>query len=225
LGCVAGHLPHSHPRVGTPLAPPCLLHTHSRPPATPCAHVFRTRLRVQVTVGCLLCGPRACAAALLTATLPPPLLGVSAGPAVPRPRPQASGVPVKLLHEGEGHPVTVEMKSGEIYRGRLTDAEDSMNCQLSEVTVVARDGQISKLEHCYLRGSQIRFFVLPDLLKNAPMFKRVQKVKEARDEAAKAKKKGAFPAAFTFAWRRCFSPAASVWALRRAASSHTDTWA
>ncbi len=100
-------------------------------------------------------------------------------------------VPVKLLHEGEGHPVTVEMKTGEIYKGRLTDAEDSMNCQLSDVTMVARDGQLSKLEHCYLRGSQIRFFVLPDLLKNAPMFKRVQKVKEAREEAAKAKKKGA----------------------------------
>lgn len=99
-------------------------------------------------------------------------------------------MPVKLLHEGEGHPVTVEMKTGEIYKGRLTDAEDSMNCQLSDVTMVARDGQLSKLEHCYLRGSQIRFFVLPDLLKNAPMFKRVQKVKEAREEAAKAKKKG-----------------------------------
>jgi small nuclear ribonucleoprotein D3 len=87
--------------------------------------------------------------------------------------------------------VTVEMKNGEIYRGQLTEAEDSMNCQLSGVTLTARDGQITKLEHCYLRGSQIRFVILPDLLKNAPMFKKVQKVKEARDEAMKSKKKGA----------------------------------
>lgn len=37
-------------------------------------------------------------------------------------------VPIKLLHEGEGHAVTVEMKNGEIYRGHLNDAEDTMNC-------------------------------------------------------------------------------------------------
>ena len=40
----------------------------------------------------------------------------------------AVGVPIKLLHEGEGHGVTVEMKNGEIYRGHLNEAEDTMNC-------------------------------------------------------------------------------------------------
>jgi hypothetical protein len=44
----------------------------------------------------------------------------------------ASGVPVKLLHEGEGHVVTVELKNGEIYRGLLSEAEDTMNCQMKE---------------------------------------------------------------------------------------------
>lgn len=29
------------------------------------------------------------------------------------------GVPIKLLLEGEGHAVTVEMKNGELYRGHL----------------------------------------------------------------------------------------------------------
>ena len=29
------------------------------------------------------------------------------------------GVPVKLLHEAEGHIVTVEIKTGEVYRGHL----------------------------------------------------------------------------------------------------------
>ena len=42
------------------------------------------------------------------------------------------GVPIKLLHEGEGHVVTVELKNGETYRGMLTEAEDSMNCQMKE---------------------------------------------------------------------------------------------
>lgn len=43
-----------------------------------------------------------------------------------------SGVPVKLLFQGEGHVVTVELKSGETYRGQLVEAEDTMNCQLKE---------------------------------------------------------------------------------------------
>ena len=42
------------------------------------------------------------------------------------------GVPIKLLYQGEGNIVTVEMKNGEVYRGMLTQAEDTMNCQLKE---------------------------------------------------------------------------------------------
>jgi len=83
------------------------------------------------------------------------------------------GVPIKLLHEAEGHTVTIELKTGEIYRGTLGESEDNMNCQLSNITLTARDGRVSNLEHAYIRGSKIRFLILPDMLKNAPMFKRV----------------------------------------------------
>jgi len=44
----------------------------------------------------------------------------------------ASGVPIKLLYQGEGHNVTVELKNGEIYRGLLETAEETMNCQLKD---------------------------------------------------------------------------------------------
>jgi hypothetical protein len=43
-----------------------------------------------------------------------------------------AGVPIKLLHEGEGHVITVELKNGEIYKGMLAEAEDTMNCQMKE---------------------------------------------------------------------------------------------
>jgi predicted RNA-binding Zn ribbon-like protein len=33
------------------------------------------------------------------------------------------GIPVKLLYEAKHHIVTVEMKTGELYRGYLADAE------------------------------------------------------------------------------------------------------
>ncbi|GMH35836.1 hypothetical protein BSKO_03704 [Bryopsis sp. KO-2023] len=83
------------------------------------------------------------------------------------------GIPVKLLHESEGHTVTVELKTGEYYRGELHDAEDNWNVQLKDVTATARDGRTSRLEHIFIRGSRIRFIIVPDMLKNAPMFKRI----------------------------------------------------
>ena len=73
--------------------------------------------------------------------------------------------------------VTVELKSGEIYRGLLLNAEDTMNMTLTDVVRTARNGQVSKLPTVYLRGSGVRFIALPDLLRNAPAFKKVAGMK------------------------------------------------
>ncbi|CAN6936003.1 hypothetical protein F2Q70_00045531 [Brassica cretica] len=83
------------------------------------------------------------------------------------------GIPVKLLHESSGHTVTVELKSGELYRGNLLECEDNWNCQLEDITYTAKDGKVSQLEHVFIRGSKVRFIVIPDMLKNAPMFDRI----------------------------------------------------
>jgi len=83
------------------------------------------------------------------------------------------GVPIKLLHESLGHVITVELKTGQMYRGKLNDAEDSLNISLKDITVTGRDGRVSQLDSVYIRGSMIRFFIVPDMLQNAPMFKRV----------------------------------------------------
>jgi small nuclear ribonucleoprotein D3 len=93
--------------------------------------------------------------------------------------------PIKVLHEGEGHKVTVQLKNGEEYRGLLTKAEDNMNVHLSKVVMVGRDGQSRKLESVFLRGSTVRYFVLPDILKEAPIFKKVQTMVEKANESAK----------------------------------------
>ncbi|KAI8324818.1 Sm-like ribonucleoprotein, partial [Martensiomyces pterosporus] len=83
------------------------------------------------------------------------------------------GVPVKLLHESQGHIITLELKTGQLYRGQLVETEDNMNVQMKEITVTERDGRTSHLKHVYVRGSNVRFFIVPDMLKNAPMFKRM----------------------------------------------------
>ena len=80
------------------------------------------------------------------------------------------GIPIKLLHDSEGQIVTMELKTGEVYRGYLDEAEDNMNCHLTEVTLTARDGNVTHFKRAYVRGSHIRYFILPDMLKNAPMF-------------------------------------------------------
>lgn len=85
------------------------------------------------------------------------------------------GVPIKVLHEAEGHIITCETITGEVYRGKLIEAEDNMNCQMSNITVTYRDGRVAQLENVFIRGSKIRFLILPDMLKNAPMFKKMVK--------------------------------------------------
>ncbi|PGH17607.1 hypothetical protein AJ79_00968 [Helicocarpus griseus UAMH5409] len=109
------------------------------------------------------------------------------------------GIPIKLLNEAQGHVVTLEITSGQVYRGKLLEgdhlwnfepeavirhvhiffadltgaqiAEDNMNVQLKDITVTARDGRVSHLDQVYIRGSHVRFFIVPDMLRNAPMFR------------------------------------------------------
>lgn len=40
-----------------------------------------------------------------------------------------------------------------------------MNVQLKDITVTARDGRVSHLDQVYIRGSHIRFFIVPDMLR------------------------------------------------------------
>ncbi|EPZ35725.1 Sm-like ribonucleo protein [Rozella allomycis CSF55] len=82
------------------------------------------------------------------------------------------GVPLKLLHETLGLVVTVELKNGYTYRGKLHEVEDTMNLQLRDVTVTARDGHISQMDQCFIRGSHLRFIAVPDNLRHAPFFSR-----------------------------------------------------
>ena len=88
------------------------------------------------------------------------------------------GLPTILLHEGEAHIITVELKTGATYRGELVQSEDSWNLLLKDVTVTTREGKVHTLTTIYLRGNQIRFIILPDMLANAPMFERVRAFKK-----------------------------------------------
>jgi len=97
------------------------------------------------------------------------------------------GIPIKVLHDAEGHTVTVELKNGEVYRGKLDEAEDNMNVHLSNCTKTMKDGRVQMLSNVFLRGSHVSFMVLPDILKNAPFFKKIDTKANKASKAGKAK--------------------------------------
>lgn len=65
----------------------------------------------------------------------------------------------------------METTDGTTYRGKLWEAEDNMNVQLENIQVTARDGRVSHMDRVYIRGSYVRYFIVPDMLRNAPMFR------------------------------------------------------
>lgn len=73
------------------------------------------------------------------------------------------GIPTILLHDGEGTIVSIEMRSGETYRGLLDEAEDNMNCVLKDAARTDLNGNVTRVEQIYLRGSQILFIIFPDI--------------------------------------------------------------
>lgn len=85
--------------------------------------------------------------------------------------PMSVSSPLKLLHEAAGFVVTVELVSGDVYKGTLRLVEDNMNCFLHGVVHTAPDGQHVKIDSAYLRGSNILFVIVPEMFANARFLK------------------------------------------------------
>lgn len=47
-----------------------------------------------------------------------------------------------------------------------------MNVQLKDITVTARDGRVSHLDQVYIRGSHVRYFIVPDMLRFVELLSR-----------------------------------------------------
>jgi small nuclear ribonucleoprotein D3 len=85
------------------------------------------------------------------------------------------GIPIVLLHDAEGAVITVETKRGELIRGLLFEAEDMMNLYLKKAVVHGpQPGAKRNVEQIYVRGTEIVFIVLPEMLRHAPMFNRIK---------------------------------------------------
>lgn len=74
------------------------------------------------------------------------------------------GVPIKILHESEGHIIKLETIINDIIEGKLEQAEDNMDSHMSTVTITKKNGDVSKMDNLYICGSQIKMVILPTTL-------------------------------------------------------------
>jgi small nuclear ribonucleoprotein D3 len=68
--------------------------------------------------------------------------------------------------------IEIETKKGELIRGLLFEAEDQMNLYVKNCIIRDINGVKRKSNQVYVRGTEILYIILPDMLKHAPMFNR-----------------------------------------------------
>ncbi|KAJ3128475.1 RNA processing protein [Nowakowskiella sp. JEL0407] len=72
-------------------------------------------------------------------------------------------LPLSLLNTAQGHPLNVELKSGETYSGHLVNCDNWMNINLKEVICTSADSQrFWRLPEVFIRGNTIKYLGVPD---------------------------------------------------------------
>jgi len=75
---------------------------------------------------------------------------------------------IKILNDSRPFLISIETKGNKIFRGNLTSIEENMNCTLENTILIDQNGKISKFKSVFLRGSNIKIFIVPDIFKNIP---------------------------------------------------------
>ncbi|KAK7202600.1 hypothetical protein BZA70DRAFT_98291 [Myxozyma melibiosi] len=90
-------------------------------------------------------------------------------------------LPLTLLNISQGHPMLVELKSGETLNGHLVNCDAWMNLTLEEVVQTNADGtRFFRLPECYVRGNNIKCLRVPDEVLELAREKNQQQREESR---------------------------------------------
>nr|BAS01933.1 small nuclear ribonucleoprotein Sm-D3 [Amorphochlora amoebiformis] len=81
------------------------------------------------------------------------------------------GIPIKLIHEAEKHKITIVLKDNSIIKGELFNSEDNMNLHIKDCSLLIKNNKEILIQHIFVRGNTIKILIIPDVLKNSPMFK------------------------------------------------------
>lgn len=73
---------------------------------------------------------------------------------------------VKFLMKLRNETVTIELKNGTVVIGMITSVDITMNTHLKNVRMTVKGYDPIDLDHLTIRGSNIRYFFLPD---NVPL--------------------------------------------------------
>ena len=72
-------------------------------------------------------------------------------------------LPLTLLKVAQGHPMLVELKTGETYNGNLVAVDSWMNIHLRDVICTSKDGdKFWRMQEVYIRGTTIKYIRIPD---------------------------------------------------------------
>ncbi|PQE03375.1 small nuclear ribonucleo sm d1 protein [Rutstroemia sp. NJR-2017a WRK4] len=71
---------------------------------------------------------------------------------------------VRFLMKCANETVTIELKNGTIIHGTITSVSPQMNTALRTVKMTPKNGSTISLDTINLRGSTIRYYILPDSL-------------------------------------------------------------
>lgn len=72
-------------------------------------------------------------------------------------------LPLTLLKVAQGHPMLVELKTGETYNGNLVAVDTWMNIHLRDVICTSKDGdKFWRIQEVYIRGTTIKYIRIPD---------------------------------------------------------------
>mmetsp|Transcript_8610 Transcript_8610/g.15931 ORF Transcript_8610/g.15931 Transcript_8610/m.15931 type:complete len:127 (+) Transcript_8610:75-455(+) len=71
---------------------------------------------------------------------------------------------VRFLMKLSNETVTIELKNGTVVAGTITGVDIAMNTHLKKVKVTKKGVKATHLEHLSVRGSTIRYVLLPDNL-------------------------------------------------------------
>jgi len=80
------------------------------------------------------------------------------------------GVPIKLIHESDKHNVSILMRNSDFIRGELYSSEDNWNICIKDAVILSKFRVLRK-SFLFVKGNQIKYISLPEILKNSPMFK------------------------------------------------------
>ncbi|TPX48976.1 hypothetical protein SeMB42_g00960 [Synchytrium endobioticum] len=71
---------------------------------------------------------------------------------------------VRFLMKLTNETVTIELKNGTVVHGTITGVDMQMNTHLKTVKMTVKNKEPTQLDTLSIRGSNIRFFILPDSL-------------------------------------------------------------